>query len=261
MIMVVLSDFARSILLFVRAWAPAAREVGQAGDGSHQRFHAPFGFWTGTKSEGIRRLIAGEISDCRFDARTGKLVREALARSGPHPKCGGDRPATEINCEGDFFDEERCNSVSIAVPAVPSNALLPQVPDASNAQRQCSRGHAVADGDFVCPVCGERLPQVGDAPQKPLVSKVKRRANEPRVSDLRRLIEQALDGIQFSDIEVEGERTILASYRTLAGHLQCSKSTVHECLSWMSGWKIATFVRVRRRTRITLLRRYGEFRV
>jgi hypothetical protein len=94
---------------------------------------------------------------------------------------------------------------------------------------------------------------------EPPGSKGKRRPNEPRQSDLRSLIEHALDGARFSGIEVEDERTILASYRTLAGHLKCSKSTVHECLSRMSGWQVATFARCDRRTRITLLRRSGEF--
>ena len=81
----------------------------------------------------------------------------------------------------------------------------------------------------------------------------------PRRTDLRCLIEQALDGARFSGIEVEDERTILASYSTLAGHLKCSKSTVHECLSRMSGCQVATFARFGRRTRITLLRRFGKF--
>src|SRR4030095_11052271 len=53
-----------------------------------------------------------------------------------------------------------------------------------------------------------------------------RRRNEPRQTDLRFLIEQALEGqVQFPGIEVVGERTILASYRTLAHHLKCSIST------------------------------------
>jgi hypothetical protein len=82
------------------------------------------------------------------------------------PKCGRDRPATEINCEGDF-NGERCNWLLIGVPAVASDALPAQLPEGPNSARQCSRGHPVADGDFLCPLCGDFLPEVSDAPSGP----------------------------------------------------------------------------------------------